>query len=141
MKEKIILVFIIVCFSAGCKKNRTDENLINKTWVLDHIEDIQSKAVTPFPVGLNPIMIDFTDSSNVVTFKGVCNTGSGKYSYSVISMKINISDLTLTKVACIGIDWESYASQNMVNSYKYSINGNTLEIFTHGNYNLFFTRQ
>ncbi len=125
---------------SGCKKESPKQpSLLNTHWVLSYIQDTKSSAVTNYPADQpNKITIDFTNSSNVISFTGICNTGTGKYSFSS-SGTLEISDLATTKIACTDVEWEGYTVQNLQEAYSYSINSNSLAIYSNGAYNLYFT--
>lgn len=124
---------------SGCKKeNPKQPALVNTKWVLSYIQDTKSNAVTNYPADLsNKIIIDFTDSLNIVSFKGICNIGSGKYSFSS-SGTLNVTDLATTKIACPQVQWEGYTVQSLQDAYSYSMNANKLVIYSNGAYNLYF---
>ncbi len=139
MKKIFVFCFVMVVIASGCKKESTKQpSLLNTQWVLSYIQDTRSNAVTNYPADQSrKIIVNFTDSANIVSFTGICNTGTGKYSFSA-SGTLKITDLGTTKIACQDVEWESYTVQSLQEAYSYSINGNSLVIYTNGNYNLYF---
>jgi heat shock protein HslJ len=73
-------------------------------------------------------------------FTGICNSGSGTYTYSYETGEIEVTDLGSTKIYCQYIEWEEYTIQNLNKAYSYNLNGDQLIIFSHGPYNLNFTK-
>ena len=101
MKKTIfILVIIISCF--GCKKDSlNDADLLKTTWILSYIQDTKTQAITNYPSdAAKTISIEFTDSSNIIFFRGICNVGSGTYTYSSITGEIKVTDLITTLIGC-----------------------------------------
>ena len=139
MKKIFFFCFVLGVTVSGCKKESPKQpSLLNTNWTLSYIQDTKSNAVTNYPAAQsNKIIIDFTDSSNIVSFKGICNTGTGKYSFSP-SGNLKITDLATTKIACPDVEWEGYTVQSLQEAYSYSINGNSLVIYSNGAYNLYF---
>jgi hypothetical protein len=76
---------------------------------------------------------------NIVSFSGICNGGEGTYSYSSINGTIKITNLGTTLIDCKYAEWEGYTIQNLYTAFRYKINGNSLEIYSNGAYNLYFT--
>jgi hypothetical protein len=141
MKKTIfILVIIISCF--GCKKDSLNETDLLKTkWTLSYIKDTKTQAITNFPSdAAKTISIEFTDKSNVIYFRGICNVGSGTYCYSSITDKIKVTDLITTEIYCKYYEWETYAIQNLSYASDYKINGVNLVIYSSDAFNLHFTR-
>ncbi|HKJ82314.1 MAG TPA: META domain-containing protein [Ignavibacteriaceae bacterium] len=111
-------------------------------WILSHIQDTKTHAVTYYPSdATNKISIVFSDSSNDIGFSGVCNGGTGKYSYYSITGEIKVTDLTTTEIGCKYVEWETYTVQNLFYASRYHIEGGDLAIFSNGTYNLFFTKK
>lgn len=141
MKKSIsILVIIIFCY--GCKKdNLNDTDLLKTTWILSNIQDTKTQAITNYPSdAAKTITIEFTNSSNIIFFKGVCNVGSGTYTYSSITDEIKVTDLITTDMYCKYYEWEIYTVQNLYYASGYKINDKYLIIYSTGAYNLHFTR-
>jgi heat shock protein HslJ len=140
MKRTIfILVIIIFCF--GCKKDGLDDNdLLKTTWILSYIQDTKTQAITNYPSdAAKTISIEFTNSSDIIFFRGVCNVGSGTYTYSSITDEIKVSDLITTEIYCKYYEWETYTVQNLYYASSFKIDGNDLVIYSNGAYNLYFT--
>jgi hypothetical protein len=142
MKKTFIYCLIILLLVAGCKKeNPKQATLLNTSWALSYIQSTRTNAVTNYPADESrKIVIDFTDSLNIVSFSGICNIGEGKYSYSA-SGTLKITEMVVTKIGCLNVEWESYTIQSMQEAYSYNINGNNLIIYTNGDYNLYFIRK
>lgn len=145
MKKIFLFCLVLVLWTAGCKKEKQNEEnestLVNTTWVLSHIEDTGTKAVTYFPGNASgKVSIVFSGTSDVITFTGICNSGTGKYTYS-LSGEIKITDLGLTKINCVYVEWEGYASLSLAGAHQYTVNANNLVIYSNGPYNLYFTKQ
>jgi heat shock protein HslJ len=139
MKKIYIHCFIILLLVAGCKKESPKQTtLLNRNWVLSYIQSTKSNAVTNYPADESrKIIINFTVSMDVISFNGVCNTGSGKYSFSTTGT-LKITDMASTKIDCKDAEWESYTIQSLQEAYSYNINGNNLTIYSKGDYNLYF---
>jgi heat shock protein HslJ len=86
------------------------------------------------------ISIVFNNSSDVLSFSGLCNNGSGTYTYSSITGVIKVTDLATTLIGCKYVEWETYTVQNMYHASSYKINGNNLVIYSNSEYNLYFTK-
>jgi len=144
MKRIIYFLLFTIMAGTGCKKDSSDPPqavLTGTSWVLVYKQDKNTNAVTFFPdTEPNKISITFNSSSNVISFKGICNTGDGTYLFSSKSGDLTISNLISTKIACNNVEWESYTVQNLNNAYRYMIDENTLMIYSNGNYNLFFIK-
>jgi heat shock protein HslJ len=141
MKKAIfILVILISCF--GCKKDSlNDTDLLKNSWILSYIQDTKTQAVTNYPNdAAKSISIEFTNSSNIIFFRGVCNVGSGTYTYSSITDEIKVTDLVTTEIYCKYYEWETYTVQNLYYASSYKIAGNDLVINSSGSYNLYFTK-
>ena len=140
MKKIAIFSFILILVGTGCKKT-ADADLLKVKWVLSYIQDTKTNAITNYPSdAARKISIVFTDSLNVISFSGICNGGAGTYSYSSSTGAIKITNLGTTLIACKDVEWESYTTQSLNNAFRYKINGSSLEIYSNGAYNLFFTQ-
>jgi META domain. len=143
MKKIFLLCFISVLIISGCKKeSQKQPPLLNTKWELSYVQDPKTKSVIYYPaVETIKIVVSFTDSVNVVSYTGICNTGQGTYSYSEASGTLEVQNISSTKVACKFIEWESYTTQSLSEAYGYEINGNSLTIYSNWEYNLFFTKK
>jgi len=141
MKKTIFILLILIC-CFGCKKdNLNDTDLLKTKWTLSYIKDTKTQAITNFPSdAAKTISIEFTDESNLLFFRGICNVGSGTYCYSSITDKIKVTDLITTEIYCKYYEWETYTLQNLYNASNYILNGTELVIFSTGAYNLYFTK-
>jgi len=141
MKKIAIFSFILILVGTGCKKaNEKDADLLNTKWTLSYIQDTKINAITHYPSDAkNKISIVFSDSSNDIGFSGVCNGGAGTYTYSSITGEIKVTDLMTTLIGCKYDEWETYTVQNLYTAIRYKINGSSLEIYSNGAYNLYFT--
>ena len=141
MKKIAIFSFILILVGTGCKKaNEKDADLLNTKWTLSYIQDTKTNAITHYPSDAkNKISIVFSDSSNDIGFSGVCNGGAGTYTYSSITGEIKVTDLMTTLIGCKYDEWETYTVQNLYTAIRYKINGSSLEIYSNGAYNLYFT--
>jgi heat shock protein HslJ len=141
MKRIAIFSFILILVGTGCKKaNEKDADLLNTKWTLSYIQDTKTNAITHYPSDAkNKISIVFSDSSNDIGFSGVCNGGAGTYIYSSITGEIKVTDLMTTLIGCKYDEWETYTVQNLYTAIRYKINGSSLEIYSNGAYNLYFT--
>jgi len=139
--KKIIFISIIIISCFGCKKDSlNDTDLLKTTWILSRIQDTKTQAITNYPSDAGKtISIEFTNSSSIIFFRGVCNVGSGTYTYSSITDKIKVTDLITTEIYCKYYEWETYTVQNLYNASSYKIGGNDLVIYSNGEYNLYFT--
>ena len=142
MKTGLICCFVLFLIGTGCHKesSRNDQLLLLKTkWILSYIQDTRTNAVINYPNdAAKVISIVFSDSSNVVFFKGVCNSGQGIFSISSINDSIKITLLGTTKIACKYVEWEAYTTSNLYNAFKFKINEGYLEVYSKGAYNLYF---
>jgi heat shock protein HslJ len=139
-KTIFILVIIISCF--GCKKDSlNDTDLLNTKWILSYIQDTKTQAITNYPSdATKKISIVFNDTSDIISFSGICNGGAGTYTYSSITGEIKVTDLGTTLIYCKYVEWETYTVQSLHYASSYKINGNNLAIYTGGAYNLYFTK-
>jgi heat shock protein HslJ len=142
MKKILIFSSILILVGFGCKKaNEKDADLLNSTWILSYIQDTKTDAITNYPKDApRRISIVFTDSLNILSFSGICNGGSGTYSYTASTGAIKITNLGTTLIACKDVEWEIYTTQNLNAAFSYKINGNNLVIYSNGTYNLYFTQ-
>jgi len=140
--KKTIFILVIIIFCFGCKKeNLNDTDLLKTTWILSYIQDTKTQAITNYPSdAAKTISIEFTNSSNIVFFRGVCNVGSGTYTYSSITDKIKVTDLITTEIYCKYYEWETYTVQSLYYASSYKIDGNDLVIYSNGEYDLYFTK-
>src|SRR5664279_4417566 len=136
MKRIAIFSFILISVCFDCKKT-ADADLLKVKWVLSYIQDTKTNAIKNYPSdAARKISIDFTDSLNILSFSGICNGGSGTYSYSSNSGEIKFTNLGTTLIDCKYAEWEGYTIQNLYTAFKYKINGSSLEIYSNGAYNL-----
>jgi heat shock protein HslJ len=140
--KKIIFLLVIIVLISGCKKAAmNDASLLKTTWILSYIQDTKTNAITKYPNdAFSKISIEFTDSLNLILFNGICNYGTGTYTYSSSTGAIQISDIVDTKIACKYDEWEGYTRQNLYTASNYNINGNNLVIYSNGVYNLYFNK-
>jgi heat shock protein HslJ len=140
--KKIAIFSFIILVGFGCKKAAVNNaDLLNTKWTLSYIQDTKTNAVTHYPSeATNKISIVFRDSLNVISFSGVCNGGAGTYSYSSITGEIKVTALTSIQIFCKYVEWETYTAQNLQYASSYKINGSSLEIYSNGAYNLYFTQ-
>jgi heat shock protein HslJ len=143
MKKIFIYCLVLVFIVAGCKKESSKQpTLINTQWVLSYIQDTKSNVINNYPADESKkIVIDFTNLSNVISFNGICNSGSGKYSFSASTGTVEITDIATTKIACKYVEWEGYTIQSLNKAYSYKVNGSNLTFYTNGDYNLYFIKK
>jgi heat shock protein HslJ len=143
MKRLIIFSFIIILIGLSCDKEKPEEQIpfLKTSWTLSFIRNTTNRATTYFPSdAARKINIVFTDSLNVVLFNGVCNTGSGVYSFSEANNSLEINFLGITQIYCKYVEWEAYTIQNLDNAFSYKINGSNLIIYSKGTYDLYFEK-
>ncbi len=142
MKKLLIITTILILIFSGCEKRfMKDSDLVNSTWVLSYIQDTKSNVITNYPVdAARKISIVFNNSSDNISFSGICNAGSGKYSCDSQSGELKVTDLGTTMIGCKYVEWETYTIQNLYSATSYKISGASLTINSGGNYNLYFTR-
>ncbi len=146
MKKLAIFLLTILLSLYGCKKeNSKNDSLLNTKWTLSYIQHSKTNAITNYPSEeVSKISIVFTDSLNIISFDGICNTGWGIYSNSSNTGAIKITDLVTTINYCLNCEycseWEGYTTQNLDSAFSYKINGNNLEIYSNGTYNLYFSK-
>jgi heat shock protein HslJ len=140
--KKIAIFSFIILVGFGCKKAAMNNaDLLKVKWVLSYIQDTKTNAIKDYPSDEpKKISIVFTDSLNAISFSGVCNGGWGTYSYSLSTGAIKISGILTTAIACKYVEWEEYTTQNLDSASSYKINGNNLEIYSNGTYNLYFNK-
>ncbi len=142
MKKILFAVLIAALIAPCCKKDNppvADAAFGNNEWVLSYIQDVNSNLITYFPGdAAKKITIVFTDSLNIMTFSGICNSGSGTYTYSPANTTLVVTDIVTTKIACKYVVWEAYVVQNLYKTVSYQISGSNLTIYTNGDYNLHF---
>ena len=142
MNKILIFCYMVILVGIGCKKeNLKDADLLNTKWTLFYIQDTKTHTVTHYPSDArNNISIVFTDSSDIISFSGICNGGAGTYTYSSITGEIKITNLVTTEIYCKYYEWETYTGQNLYDATSYKIDGNDLAIYSNGEYNLYFTK-
>jgi heat shock protein HslJ len=133
---------MVVLVGFGCKKDTLkDADLLNTKWILSYIQDTKTQAITNYPSdATKKISIVFNDTSDIISFSGICNGGAGTYTYSSITDEIKVTDLGTTLIYCKYVEWETYTVQSLHDASSYKINGNNLAIYTGGAYNLYFTK-
>jgi len=141
MRKILLFSSILILVGIGCKKaNEKDADLLKVKWVLSYIQDTETNAIKNYPSdAARKISIDFTDSLNILSLSGICNVGAGTYSYSSNSGEIKFTNLGTTLIDCKYAEWEGYTIQNLYAAFRYKINGSSLEIYSNGAYNLYFT--
>ncbi len=139
--SKCLLLTTIAILTLGCEKeNLTDADLTNNNWELESIEATQTNDISEYPSGApERISIIFSDTSNIIGINGVCNSGAGTYTLTSSNGGIEISNLITTMVGCAYSEWETYTLQSLHDAYSYEINGNDLIIYSHGDYNSYFS--
>ncbi len=139
--KKIIFLLLIFASCFGCKKeNHIDTDLLKAKWILSHIQDTKTNVITQYPSdAAKTISIEFSNTSDIISFWGICNGGSGTYTYSSVTGEIKVTDLITTLIGCKYVEWETYTVQNLYYASSYKINGNDLIIYSTGAYNLYFT--
>lgn len=143
MKKILIALFMVVSILSGCKKDTKEPSaFLNTEWNLSYIQNISTKLTFNFPADADRrISLVFTDAG-VVVFTGVCNDGTGNFTYVPVDTyrsTLTVTDLSSTKVSCTHVDWEENTLESLGKAYKYEITGNSMTITTTGNFNLFFT--
>jgi heat shock protein HslJ len=143
-----LLIAVLILFIFSCKKeNHAIENkqILNITWYLTTIQNNRSSESIHYPDTLKYESITFTDSLNTLAISGICNGGSGKYSFS--GNKIDINSISTTEIYCKYYQWEEILIHNLDSAYEYKIEYTKvlnsakkaqLTIFSKGNYNLTF---
>ena len=142
MHKILIITSMVVMFGFGCKKREVkDQGLLEYKWVLNYIQDTRNNEVINYPGdAARKITIVFDDSSGIISFKGICNDGSGSYSFTSIAGEIKITNMMTTLIGCKYVEWETYTVQNLYYATGYKINGDNLTIYSTGEYNLYFTK-
>jgi heat shock protein HslJ len=127
----------------GCRKaNEKDADLVKVKWELSYIQDTKTNEIKNFPEdATKKISIDFTDSLNILSFSGICNGGTGTYSYSSDKGEIKFANIGTTLIGCKYSEWEGYTIQNLYEAFRFEINGRNLGIYSNGKYNLHFTQK
>ena len=142
MRKIVVIAFVLLIIGLGCKKDssQTGQASLSKTkWTLSYIQDTKTNETINYPNDVSrKISITFSDSSNILSFNGVCNNGQGTYSLSSNTGSISVTDIFTTQIACKYDEWEIYTSNNLIASDRYKLDGTTLIIFSKGSYNLYF---
>ncbi len=140
--KRILFLLLIVVSSFGCKNETLkDDDLLTSKWVLNYIQDTKTNIITQYPSdAAKTISIEFSNTSNIIFFRGICNVGSGIYTYSSITDEIKVTDLITTEIYCKYYEWETYTVQNLYYASSYKITGNAIVIYSTGEYNLYFTK-
>jgi hypothetical protein len=141
--KRIIFLLLIFISSFGCKKeNHTDADLLKAKWILSHIQNAKTNVITQYPSdAAKTISIEFSNTSDIISFWGICNGGPGTYTYSSVTGEIKVTDLITTLIGCKYVEWETYTVQSLYYASSYKINGNDLVIYSNGEYNLYFTKE
>lgn len=136
------ICLILILVAPGCsKKSSQDADLLNSTWVLSYIQSTSTNAIMTYPSDeAKKISIVFTSSDNKVSFSGICNSGSGTFSFLQNAGGISVQNIVTTKVGCQYVEWEAFTTQNLDNATSFRIDGNNLVIYSGGDYNLYFTK-
>ena len=139
---RTIFLLVIIGTFIECKKDSIkDSDLLDAKWTLSYIQDTKTHAITHYPGDTaRKISIVFNDSSDIVSFFGVCNGGAGTYTYSSIAGEIKITDLITTLIGCKYVEWETYTIQNLYYASRYKIDGTELVIYSGSTYNLYFNK-
>jgi len=140
MKKILILLFLFLSYGWSCERGKmTDYDLLDRDWILSHIEDTKTSEVSDFPAdAAREISIYFDGDSNAMYFTGICNSGVGIYEFTSSQGEIKISGIATTEIGCNYIEWETIALRNLQNNNGYRINGNILTIFSADTHNLYF---
>jgi heat shock protein HslJ len=140
--KRIIFFLIIFVPSYACEKeSHIDADLLKTKWILSYIQDTKTSIITQYPSdAAKTISIEFSNTSDIISFWGICNGGSGTYTYSSVTGEIKVTDLITTLIGCKYVEWETYTVQNLYYASSYKINGNDLIIYSTGEYNLYFTK-
>jgi heat shock protein HslJ len=137
----ITILLVIITISCRKEKESAGSDLKNIKWSLAYVSSTSTNQKIFFPLPEpDRITIILSDSLNTLLFKGICNTGSGKYSLSAMNKELKISDLKLTLVSCANIIWESYAANGLTGAQSYDLKGDSLTIFSNSAYNLHFSK-
>lgn len=148
MKRTLAILFLssIFIFSA-CKKDDLEDihaKLTDNQWELSYVYSNDSNEKIKFPKEIDTkVWIQFSPDSDSLIFKGTCNNGGGNYNYpsSIESYHlIEISSIWSTMMNCNNIEWEYYITENLPQAYEFRLKSKKLEIYTQGDYNLFFKK-
>jgi len=133
----VIVIMSLNLMYVSCNKNNDDKNRVLGTWNLSIVESTTDNSFVEYPDTLdNLISIILTDSS-VVLLDGYCNAGSGKY--KVNGNSIGFSDLSMTEMGCLMVEWEDYLYE-LAYAETYTLEQDQLTIFTVGDVNLLFLK-
>lgn len=143
--KKIVLFCILGLMIFSCKKDKTGEpsTFFDTPWTLSYIQNISTKVAFNFPDDAGK-KITITFSGGLVSFDGICNTGTGNFTTAALDSSLGtltVTDLSSTKINCTYVEWEGYLINNLGKAYKYLITGNRMDITTTGDYNLFFVNE
>lgn len=140
--KRILFLLLIFASCFGCEKeNHKDADLLKAKWILTYIQDTNTNVFTQYPSdAAKTISIEFSNTSDDISFWGICNRGSGTYTYSSVTGEIKVTDLITTLIGCKYVEWEAYTVQNLYYASNYKINGNDLVIYSNGEYNLYLTK-
>lgn len=140
----VLLMAALLIMASGCKKDKEkrDQDLTKIKWSLEYLQNTGTKVRSYFPSAEpQKISIIFTDSLSTLLFSGICNNGSGTYTYSSATGELSIHDLKLTLILCNNVVWENYTAQNLLNARRYEIRNDSLTIFSSAGSDLHFSRR
>jgi heat shock protein HslJ len=140
----VLLMAALLIMASGCKKDKEkrDQDLTKIKWSLEYLQNTGTKVRSYFPSAEpQKISIIFTDSLSTLLFSGICNNGSGTYTYSAATGELSIHDLKLTLILCNNVVWENYTAQNLLNARRYEIRNDSLTIFSSAGSDLHFSRR
>lgn len=140
--RKMALFFVISLIIFSCEKEDHPDGDLQKTkWELSYIQDTKTGVITQYPGDAAKIIsIEFTGTSDRLYFSGICNVGSGSYTYSSVTGEIKITELITTEIYCKYYEWEMYTLQNLYSAIYFKISNNSLIIYSAGANDLCFTK-
>ncbi len=134
-----MLVFITI-MDCNENKDKLVSNSIIGEWIFTSILEKSSNQLINYPDSIPDYeSIIFVDSTSVLLFNGICNSGQGKYIISDNSLIFPESIFT-TKMLCRYVIWEDYLYSNLIHASDYYFENNQLIIQTTGSYNLIFMK-
>ena len=108
-------------------------------WKLSSIKNKQNNSFKYFPDTLDKeITIEFK-STNIVSLKGYCNTGSANY--IINDNRVLFNNVILTEIGCspVGGEWEMYLFE-LSNVTDFKQNNIDLHFITDSEIDLFFSK-
>jgi hypothetical protein len=119
----------------------THADLLKITWELSYIPNniLDSELYNSGKLN-RKISIIFQDSLPLMYWKGVCNSGFGRFYISSSNDSIRIKGLNTTLMGC-PYEFEESVYKSLFMAYRLKITGDELVIFSKGDFDLHFRKK